>query len=104
VGSFMVWGPVGVYFLLTGDVVRGVIMLAFGALVISVVDNILRPILVARDTQMPDYLVLLSTLGGIALYRINGFVIGPAVATLFLAFWQIFMREFNHGAPPGTSL
>lgn len=104
VGSFMVWGPVGIYFLLTGDLVRGLIMLAFGALVISVVDNILRPILVARDTQMPDYLVLLSTLGGIALYGINGFVIGPAIATLFLAFWQIFMREFNHGVPPGTSL
>jgi len=104
VGSFMVWGPVGIYFLVNGDVFRGVVMLAFGTLVISVVDNILRPILVSRDTQMPDYIVLLSTLGGIALYGINGFVIGPAVATLFIAFWQIFIREFHPSVPPSSQV
>jgi predicted PurR-regulated permease PerM len=50
---------------------------------------------VGRDTKLPDYLVLLSTLGGFALFGINGFVIGPLLAALFVAFWQIFIRDFN---------
>jgi len=54
--------------------------------------------LVGRDTKLPDYLVLLSTLGGIAMFGINGFVMGPLVAALFMAFWGIFIREFSEGA------
>ena len=58
------------------------------------VDNLLRPILVGRDTKMPDYIVLLSTLGGIALFGINGVVVGPLVAALFMAFWGFLWRRF----------
>jgi predicted PurR-regulated permease PerM len=50
---------------------------------------------VGRDTKLPDYIVLLSTLGGFAMFGMNGFVIGPLLAALFVAFWGIFMREFN---------
>ena len=56
--------------------------------------------LVGRDTKLPDYLVLLSTLGGFALFGINGFVIGPLIAALFIAFWQIFAEEFNPTPQP----
>lgn len=94
VGTALVWGPVAVYFLLTGEIVSGIVLIAFGAVVIGLVDNVLRPLLVGRDTKMPDYLVLLSTLGGLALFGLNGFVIGPLIAALFLAFWDIFMRDF----------
>jgi predicted PurR-regulated permease PerM len=66
-------------------------------LVIGLADNILRPILVGRDTKLPDWMVLLSTLGGLSLFGINGFVVGPLIAVLFIAFWQIFGREFRHG-------
>ena len=52
-------------------------------------------LLVGRDTKLPDYIVLLSTLGGFVVFGMNGFVIGPLVAALFVAFWGIFMREFN---------
>jgi predicted PurR-regulated permease PerM len=71
------------------------VLIAFGAGVIGVVDNVLRPVLVGRDTKMPDYLVLISTLGGISIFGLNGFVLGPLVAALFIAFWDLFMREFN---------
>ena len=64
-------------------------------MVIGLVDNILRPILVGRDTRMPDYLVLLSTLGGLSVFGASGFVIGPVIAALFLACWQMFALEFN---------
>ncbi len=71
------------------------ILVAFGAGVIGLADNILRPLLVGRDTKLPDYIVLLSTLGGFSLFGMNGFVLGPLVAALFIAFWEIFIREFN---------
>ncbi|MDB5889582.1 MAG: hypothetical protein JWP47_413 [Polaromonas sp.] len=90
VGAALVWFPVAVYFLATGAIVKGVILIAFGVLVIGLVDNILRPILVGKDTKMPDYLVLVSTLGGMALFGLNGFVIGPVVAAMFIAVWDIF--------------
>src|SRR5690606_14333434 len=66
IGPAIVWIPVAIYLFATGDNVKGIILVAFGAGVIGLVDNILRPILVGRDTRMPDYIVLLSTLGGLA--------------------------------------
>ena len=59
------------------------------------VDNALRPILVGRDAGMPDYLILLSTLGGIASFGLSGVVIGPVIAGLFLTVWDIFADEFG---------
>jgi len=99
VGPAIVWVPVSIYLFATGDNVKGIVLVAFGAGVIGLVDNILRPILVGRDTKLPDYIVLLSTLGGLALFGINGFVIGPLVAALFIAFWGIFIREVHVMAP-----
>jgi predicted PurR-regulated permease PerM len=64
-------------------------------LVIGLVDNLLRPILVGRDTRMPDYLVLLSTLGGLTVFGASGFVIGPVIAALFVALWVEFSEEFG---------
>jgi len=97
VGAAIVWAPVAVYFLVTGAVWQGVVLIAFGVLVIGLVDNILRPLLVGKDTKMPDYLVLLSTIGGMALFGLNGFVIGPVIAALFLACWDLFVstEEFQ---------
>jgi predicted PurR-regulated permease PerM len=95
VGSALIWAPVALYFLFTGAIWQGAVLIAFGAGVIGLVDNVLRPILVGRTTRIPDYLVLLSTLGGIAIFGLNGFVVGPLIAALFIAFWDIFVREFN---------
>jgi len=65
----------------------------FGAFVIGLVDNILRPLLVGKDTKMPDYVVLISTLGGLATFGLNGFVIGPVIAAMFIAAWDIFSES-----------
>ncbi|MEL6359015.1 MAG: AI-2E family transporter, partial [Bacteroidota bacterium] len=62
---------------------------------IGLVDNVLRPILVGRDTQMPDYLVLLSTLGGITLFGLSGFILGPVVAALFITVWEMMGKEYG---------
>ena len=90
VGAPVVWAPVAVYLLATGAVWQGVTLILFGALVIGLADNILRPILVGKDTKLPDYVVLISTLGGLAVFGINGFVLGPVIAALFFAVWEIF--------------
>ena len=89
VGSALIWLPVAIYFLVTGAIWQGVVLIAFSVLVIGLVDNILRPILVGKDTKMPDYVVLISTLGGMAIFGLNGFVIGPVVAAMFIAVWDI---------------
>lgn len=90
VGASLIWGPVSIYFLATGNVTQGLVLAAYGVLVIGLVDNLLRPILVGKDTKLPDYIVLISTLGGMSIFGLTGFVIGPAIAALFIACWDIF--------------
>ena len=86
----MVWAPVAIYYFIAGQLVQGIGLTVWGVLVIGLVDNVLRPLLVGKDTRMPDYVVLISTLGGIAIFGINGFVIGPVIAAMFIAVWGIF--------------
>ena len=90
IGAGLVWLPVAVYLLATGAMWQGLGLIAYGTLVIGLVDNFLRPILVGKDTKMPDYVVLISTLGGLAAFGLNGFVIGPVIAAMFIAVWEIF--------------
>ena len=90
VGSALVWLPVAIYFFVTGATWQGIVLIAFGVLVIGLVDNVLRPILVGKDTKMPDYVVLIATLGGMAIFGVSGFVIGPVIAAMFMAVWDIF--------------
>lgn len=92
VGAALVWGPVAIYLLSTGSIWAALGLTAWGVLVIGLVDNVLRPILVGRETRLPDYLVLVATIGGLAVFGINGFVIGPVIAALFLATWDIFAQ------------
>jgi len=92
VGAGIVWAPVAVYFLLSGMIWQGVVLALFGVFVIGLVDNVLRPILVGKDTRMPDYMILISTLGGLAVFGLNGFVIGPLIAALFMSSWALFIE------------
>lgn len=89
VGAAMVWGPVALYYFFTGEVIKGVGLVVWGTVVIGLVDNFLRPVLVGKDTRMPDYLVLVATLGGIVVFGLNGFVIGPVIAAVFLVSWEM---------------
>lgn len=95
VGAAIVWLPAALYLIANGMLFKGIFLILFGALVIGMVDNVLRPILVGRDTKMPDYLILLSTLGGLAMIGISGFVLGPVIAAFFLAIWAMFAVEYN---------
>lgn len=102
IGAGLIWIPVAVYLLVTGAIWQGMVLIAFGALVIGLVDNFLRPILVGKDTKMPDYVVLISTLGGIATFGLNGFVIGPVIAAMFISAWDIFSASREIAENDGT--
>ena len=100
VGSALVWLPTALFLLITGQYWQGALLIAYGACVIGLADNILRPVLVGRDTKLPDFLVLLSTLGGFIMFGMDGFVSGPMLAVLFVTVWQIFMEECRNGRCP----
>jgi predicted PurR-regulated permease PerM len=93
IGTGLIWLPVAIYLLVTGAVWQGVVLLLCGFFIISMVDNVLRPILVGADTRMPDYVVLISTLGGLSVMGINGFIVGPVIAAMFIAAWEIFAES-----------
>ena len=93
VGPAIVWAPVAVYLLATGAIWQAVVVVASGVVVIGLADNILRPILVGRDTGIPDWLVLVTTLGGIELVGLAGIVVGPLAGALFITGWQILTEQ-----------
>jgi predicted PurR-regulated permease PerM len=95
VGSGLVWLPAAIFLAVTDRLAAGIGLALWCLLVVGSVDNLLRPILVGRDTKMPDLLILLSTLGGLSLFGLVGFVIGPVVAALFLAAWDLYRSEFS---------
>lgn len=93
VGAAVIWIPAAIYLALSGLWAKAVILVLIGVLVIGLVDNLLRPPLVGQEARLPDYMVLLSTVGGIALMGVNGFVVGPLIAALFISAWSIFIDE-----------
>jgi predicted PurR-regulated permease PerM len=96
-GSGIVWVPAAIILFVQGHVAEAIIIVVVGSLAIGLIDNLLRPVLVGRETKMPDYLVLLSTLGGLAWVGLSGFIIGPVIAALFITCWEITGTLFGGG-------
>lgn len=94
-GSGLVWIPAAIIMFVQGSYIKGIIIVITGVLIIGLIDNFLRPMLVGRDTEMPDYLILLATLGGIAWFGLSGFVLGPVVAALFITCWDMMGKEYG---------
>lgn len=95
VGASLIWAPVAIYFFSTNNITHGVILTVYGLVVIGLADNVLRPLLVGKDTKMPDYVILISTLGGLSVFGLNGFVIGPLIAAMFMACWDLFPQAIE---------
>jgi predicted PurR-regulated permease PerM len=99
VGPALVWIPAVVYLFVTGHTLSGVLLAVYCALIVGTADNILRPRLVGRDIQMHDLLILLGTIGGIMLFGVAGFIIGPILAALFVTVWEIYGTVFSNVLP-----
>ncbi len=95
VGAGVIWFPAGVFLILTGFLWEGLFVLLGGIVLVSLVDNLLRPFVVGRDTGLPDAVVLLSTVGGLAVFGISGFIVGPIIAALCLTLWDFFEKKYQ---------
>lgn len=94
IGSALVWAPGVVYLLMSGQVLAGVLLAIWCITVVGTIDNVLRPRLVGRDTEMPDLLIFLATLGGLSMFGASGLVLGPVLAALFMTVLAIYSRVF----------
>jgi len=94
-GTGLVWVPAALFLFFTGHIGAGIVVVAVGALIIGSIDNFLRPMLVGKEIKMHDLLVLLSTLGGLGMFGLTGFIIGPVLASFFLSVWAMFQEVFT---------
>lgn len=104
-GAGLIWFPAGVVLLFQGRIGAGIAVFLVGVLIIGTVDNLVRPSLVGKDAKLHDLLVLFSTLGGLALFGLPGFIMGPILAALLLTLWtlyeQVFQAELQRNAQTG---
>jgi len=94
-GPATIWGPVSIGLALNGDMTKSLLVLAWGALVISVIDNFLRPLLISKDAKLPVLLLFFGIFGGLRAYGAVGLLIGPVMIALLLAFINIYRREYD---------
>jgi predicted PurR-regulated permease PerM len=99
VGSALVWGPAAVILIIQGHVGGGIGLLVFCGVVVGSLDNVLRPILVGKDTKMHELMIFFGTLGGIIMFGITGIFIGPLIASLFVTIWEIYGVAFEDMLP-----
>lgn len=99
VGTALVWVPAAIILVANGDVTGGVGLAVFCGIVVGGLDNILRPILVGKDTQMHELMIFFSTLGGIFMFGVVGLFIGPVIASLFVTIWEIYGVAFKDVLP-----
>lgn len=95
VGGALVWAPAAIMLVAAGEIWRGIGLAAFCGLVVGSVDNVLRPRLVGQDTRLHDLLIFFSTLGGLLLFGVVGFILGPILAALFVTAWEMFGSAFR---------
>jgi predicted PurR-regulated permease PerM len=96
IGTALIWVPAVIYLFAVGKTASAIGLALWCGAVVGTVDNFLRPKLVGADTKMPDLLILLSTFGGLSLFGAVGLILGPIVAALFIAAWQIYGEAFSH--------
>ena len=95
IGTWLLLYPIGIYMMIAGQLWQGLFIVIFTAMVIGNVDNILRPRLVGRDTGMHDLLIFFTTIGGMSVFGIMGFIVGPVIAALFVTLLEIYVMEFK---------
>jgi len=95
IGAALIWAPAAIYLVVTGSAAKGLILAVTLGVANTTVDNFLRPLLVGKGIRLPDYVVLVATIGGLASFGVNGLVIGPLIATIFFSAWSLFAEDAN---------
>lgn len=102
IGAALIWVPAAIFLFATGHVTAAILLSLYCALIVGSIDNVLRPSLVGKDTQMHDLVILFSTLGGLAVFGPLGFILGPVLAGLFVTSWEIFGQAYSSELVDGT--
>lgn len=92
-GTPFAWGSIGVWLLVSGNTVEGIGLLLWGALVVSWVDNLVRPLVISNATRIPFLLVMFGVLGGLAAFGLVGLFLGPVVLAVLMAVWREWLEE-----------
>lgn len=100
VAAPLVWIPATIWLIAIDQLLPAILLALWGGVIVGSVDNLLRPRLVGSDARMSDLMILISTLGGIALFGPIGFVVGPIVAAVFVTLWDVYGRIFADALPP----
>jgi predicted PurR-regulated permease PerM len=95
VGCSIIWAPMGIYMLVSGHTWEGLTILAFGLVVITTVDTIMRPLMIGKGVEIHPLLIFLSTLSGIAVFGFSGFVIGPIIVALLMTIWDMYEQFYR---------
>jgi len=99
IGSALVWAPAAIILAATGNVAKAVGLAAFCVVVVGALDNFLRPVLVGKDTKLHELMIFFGTVGGIMMFGVVGFIIGPIVAALFITLWDMYGVAFDDLLP-----
>jgi predicted PurR-regulated permease PerM len=98
-GTPFAWGSLGIWLLISGDTVAGTGLLLWGALVVSWVDNLIRPMVISSATRIPFLLVMFGVLGGLAAFGLVGLFLGPVILAVLMAVWREWLEESDLSAP-----
>ena len=99
VGSALVWIPAAIILIANGQMAAGIGLIIFCGVLVGSLDNLLRPILVGKDTKLHELMIFLSTLGGIFMFGVVGLFVGPIIASLFVAIWEMYGVAFKDILP-----
>jgi len=102
VGAFVIYIPAGMILIFSGSYVKGILVIALGTIIVSQVDNVVRPLLVSGKTSMHPLLLFFSMLGGVALFGLLGIVLGPLIAAVFVTLLQILELKLHSGTDDAT--
>ncbi len=100
IGSALVWMPASIVLIAQDSMGAGIGLMVFCALVVGSVDNLLRPVLVGKHTDMHELMIFFGTLGGLFMFGMAGLLIGPLIASLFITIWEIYGEAFKDSLPP----
>jgi predicted PurR-regulated permease PerM len=95
VGTFLIWGPMAVYLLITGHPTKAILILALGSLVVGSIDNLLKPLIIGGRTDMHPLLIFMSVLGGMQVFGFVGVLIGPLIVAVSIAFLNLYRMELS---------
>jgi predicted PurR-regulated permease PerM len=95
VGTALVWGPVVIYYLLTGHEVRAGLLFVLCAVVVGSIDNLIKPLLIRRRAQIPTLWVFVGVMGGVSAFGFLGFVLGPLMIAVLFTLLEIYKVEFS---------